>query len=124
MVPQVAPSSSSAIAAHENVWLFILAVSSSDWNSHSGPNVSSAWWHTERTHNGVSRRQPTLRAGEVDAVDSRVRLLRHRISPFSWRYQHKKALLSVERRPARCLRNTAHQFLADQVEGRRFEQVP
>src|ERR1035437_7326830 len=25
------------------------------------------------------------------------------------------ALLSVERRPARCLRNTAHQFLAGQV---------
>ena len=27
------------------------------------------------------------------------------------------ALLSVERRPARCLRNTAYQFLADQVKG-------
>src|ERR1017187_9591384 len=29
-----------------------------------------------------------LGAGEVDAVDSRVRLPRHRLSPFSWRYQH------------------------------------
>src|SRR5664280_3880381 len=27
------------------------------------------------------------------------------------------ALLSVEQRPARCLRNTAHQFLADRVKG-------
>jgi len=27
------------------------------------------------------------------------------------------ALLSVERRPGRCLRNTAHRFLADQVKG-------
>src|ERR1017187_1876199 len=36
MVPQVAPSSSSAIAAHKNFCLFIRVVSSSDWNSHSG----------------------------------------------------------------------------------------
>src|ERR1035437_410514 len=110
MVPQVAPSSSSAIAAHENVWLFILAVCSSDLNSHSGPNVSSAWWHTERTHNGVSRRHPSpLTAGEVDAVDRRVQLPRYRLSPFSWRCQHTQtALLSIERRPGWCLRNGNH----------------
>jgi hypothetical protein len=54
----------------------------------------------------------------VDAVDRRVRLLRYRLSPFSWRCQHTQtALLSAERRPWRCLRNTAHQFLADQLKG-------
>jgi hypothetical protein len=54
----------------------------------------------------------------VDAVDRRVRLLRYRLSPFSWRCQHTQtAILSVERRPGRCLRNTAHRFLADQVNG-------
>ena len=68
------------------------------------------------------RRFPTptypLKAGEVDAVDRWVRLLRYRLSPFSWRCKHTQtAVLSAERRPARCLRNTAHQFLADQVKG-------
>jgi hypothetical protein len=32
------------------------------------------------------------------------------------------ALLSVERRPARCLRNTAHQFLADRLKGQRLNK--
>ena len=67
----------------------------------------------------AQRRFPTsthpLRAGEVDAVDSWVRLLRHRLSPFSWRCQHTNSPPQRRAPAARCLRNTAHQFLAGQV---------
>src|ERR1035437_7931516 len=65
-----------------------------------------------------------LRAGEVDAVDSRIRLLRHRLSPFSWRYQHTNG--PPQRRATTSGVSAEHCTPVPRrpSEGRRTEQVP